>query len=61
MQAPEGDRPMCLGGVGKPIHEIMHALGVFHEQGRADRDEYVTIEENNIIPGNTQSVVNTWH
>jgi len=32
------------------IHEIMHALGWTHEQNRPDRDDFVTIQWDNISP-----------
>lgn len=31
------------------IHEICHALGMFHEQCRNDRDEYITVDYSNIV------------
>ena len=36
--------------IGKPVHEIIHALGFFHEQSRFDRDQNVFIIKKNIIP-----------
>lgn len=32
-------------------HELMHCLGMFHEQSRPDRDTYVTINTNNVQSG----------
>lgn len=32
-------------------HEILHALGFFHEQSRYDRDDFLTIQFQNILEG----------
>lgn len=37
--------------VGNLCHEIMHALGLHHEHTRQDRDDYITIEWDNIQEG----------
>lgn len=51
LQAPDLKSAQCFAGIGRPLHEIMHALGVFHEQSRPDRDAYVTIEKKNVLKG----------
>jgi parallel beta-helix repeat protein len=42
---------------GVVVHEIGHALGLVHEHQRSDRDNYVTINSNNVAAGQLQNFV----
>ncbi|XP_058827960.1 astacin-like [Topomyia yanbarensis] len=42
--------PQCLMAVGTPVHEMMHALGFYHEFVRPDRDEYIYINRSALLP-----------
>ncbi|XP_016952152.2 zinc metalloproteinase nas-13 [Drosophila biarmipes] len=43
--------PNCLRKIGTSIHELMHALGFFHEQNRHERDSYVRLIGDNVVAG----------
>jgi len=43
------DESRCFRG--SVAHEILHALGMFHEMSRCDRDTYVTIQWENVAGG----------
>ncbi|XP_061732182.1 astacin-like metalloendopeptidase [Nerophis ophidion] len=41
--------PTCM--VGNIVHEILHALGFYHEHTRQDRKDFITIVSENIMKG----------
>lgn len=41
----------CADNIGNIQHEILHALGFWHEQNRPDRNDWVQIKWNNIQDG----------
>lgn len=48
-----GSQPVFFGAsctTGNLAHELIHALGLYHEHTRNDRDGYVTIDWSKIIP-----------
>src|SRR5215212_2110688 len=48
-----GKQVISLGmgcGVGSAIHEIGHTLGLFHEQSRSDRDQFIEVIVANVDP-----------
>lgn len=49
----------CMETVGQVQHEIMHALGLYHEVSRKDRDQYIYINWSNIREGTPCSFEDT--
>jgi len=43
---------------GTPVHEVGHCLGLFHEQQRSDRDDYVQIMFKDLVGGENEFVKN---
>lgn len=39
---------------GTILHELMHALGFHHEHQRPDQKKYITVNYDNVAPGNRQ-------
>ncbi|GFY68878.1 astacin-like metalloprotease toxin 2 [Trichonephila inaurata madagascariensis] len=58
-----GQQNLSLGNgcawVGLVIHELGHAIGLFHEHQRSDRDNYITVYRNNVIPDQMHNFVLT--
>ena len=49
-----GRQPINLAGgcgTGSTIHEIAHAVGIWHEQSRSDRDVFIDVKFDNIEEG----------
>jgi hypothetical protein len=40
----------CASALSTTSHELGHAVGLFHEHSRADRDDYIEIDLDNVAP-----------
>lgn len=51
LERPVGEDCNCFCSPGRAMHEIMHALGFYHEHARPDRDKYIKIVTQNVRKG----------
>lgn len=51
LERPSDSHCNCFCSTGRALHEIMHALGFYHEHARADRDKYIKIVNKNVRRG----------
>ena len=43
--------------LGAIQHEVLHALGFFHEHSRKDRDDFVEVNWPNVVPSNNTLII----